>query len=354
MDAHYVEKAKILVVDDVELNRIILQEILSDTYEIEQASSGVEAISIMLNAVEKPTLVLLDIMMPEMDGYEVLSIMKASPTLEKIPVIFITAVTDSDSEERGLSGGAADYITKPFEPDIIKLRVSNQIELTLYREKLENMVEVKANELVSIKEHYLNAMANLIEYRSLESGQHVLRTKKLAGVLVAQLIKMGTYSLELLESNYTMLINAVPLHDIGKIGIPDAILLKPGRLTPEEFKVIENHTIIGGNVIKSLMRNDDEDDYLKHCYNICRFHHERWDGSGYPDKLSGLDIPLAARIVSIVDVYDALVNERCYKKPMTHDESMEIISKSSGSHFDPKVVMAMLEVQEQLKQFSNL
>ena len=246
-----------------------------------------------------------------------------------------------------MRAGAMDYISKPFEPEIVRLRVANQIELTLYREELEELVEQKANELLVTREHFLDTMANLIEYRSLESGQHVKRTRELARLLVMQLVRRGgVYGQELLESDPTAMVKAVPLHDIGKIGIPDNILLKPGRLDPEEFKIIETHSIIGGKVIQSLIEVG-EDEYLKHCYNICRYHHERWDGCGYPDKLAGIAIPLAARIVAVVDVYDALVSERCYKKALSHKEAIGIIIEGSGSQFDPEIVKTLLEVEDQ-------
>ncbi|MCL1906133.1 MAG: response regulator, partial [Clostridiales bacterium] len=259
------EKMRVLVVDDIETNRIILQEILSDTYEIEQAQDGIEAISKLINSVEKPKIILLDVMMPGLDGFGVISYMKSDPVLTKIPVIFITA---SDQEVQGLKAGAVDYISKPFEPEIVRLRVASQLELSLYREELEGLVAQKANELIVTREHFLDTMANLIEYRSLESGLHVKRTKDLARVLAMQLVRRGgPYAEDLQASNPNAMVKAVPLHDIGKIGIPDNILLKPGRLTPEEFVIIETHTVIGGQVIQSL-REVGEDDYLKHCYNI--------------------------------------------------------------------------------------
>jgi putative two-component system response regulator len=337
-------QSRILVVDDIETNRIILEEILSDAYEIEQAKDGIETISKLVNYADKPNLILLDVMMPGLDGFGVISFMKADPLLQKIPVIFITA---SDQEIQGLRAGAVDYISKPFEPEIVRLRVANQIELSLYREELESLVSQKANELMVTREHFLDTMANLIEYRSLESGLHVKRTKDLARVLTMQLVRSGgAYGKELQAGNPNTLVKAVPLHDIGKIGIPDHILLKPGRLTPEEFSIIETHTVIGGQVIQSLIEAG-EDDYLKHCYNICRFHHERWDGKGYPDKLAGGNIPLAARIVAVVDVYDALVSERCYKKALTHEEAVGIIKEGAGSQFDPEIVRTLLAVEEQ-------
>ena len=343
-------KTRVLVVDDIATNRIILEEILTDTYEVDQAEDGIEAISKLVNSLVKPNLILLDVMMPGLDGFGVISFMKSDPILQKIPVIFITA---SDQEVQGLRAGAVDYISKPFEPEIVRLRVANQVELTLYREKLEALVAQKADELIVTREHFLDTMANLIEYRSLESGLHVKRTQDLARVLAMQLIhRGGSYGAELQAGNPNNMVKAVPLHDIGKIGIPDNILLKAGRLTPEEFLIIETHTVIGGRVIQSLIEVG-EDDYLKHCYNICRFHHERWDGNGYPDKLTGTDIPLAARIVAVVDVYDALVSERCYKQALPHKEAVDIIIECSGSQFDPEVVEALLEVEDQFIDYTG-
>ena len=339
-------RVKIMIVDDMETNRFILREILSDTYEIEEAEDGMEAISKLFNSIEKPKLLLLDIMMPSMNGFEVLEFMKADALLKKIPVIFITAANE---EKKGLSSGASDYISKPFEPDIVKLRTANLIELNLYRESLEELVEEKVDELVSTKERFLDTMADLIEYRSLESGNHVSRTKELARILLTQIIKKGIYAEELTDVNTDMLLRAVPLHDIGKIAIPDNILLKPGRLTPEEFKVIETHTTIGAQVINSLMLSND-DDYLKHCYDICRYHHEHWDGKGYPDKISNTDIPLSARIVAVVDIYDALVSERCYKKALPHERAIQILKESSGNHLDPEIINVLMDVQDQFKR----
>ena len=341
-------KPKILVVDDVDVNRMILEEILSEKYEIEQAENGMEAISMLLNSIEKPHLLLLDVMMPEMDGFEVLEFMKHEPALQKIPVIFITAV---DNEEKGLVAGAVDYISKPFEPEIVKLRVATHIELNLYRVSLEHMVEAKVDELTRTKERFLDTVANLIEYRSMESGEHVSRTRELARILAMELIKGGTYAKELMDDNFPMLVKAVPLHDVGKVGIPDNILLKPGKLTPEEFDIMKTHTTIGGNVIKSLKISDEDDYYLKHCYDICLHHHEKWDGNGYPMKLAGKAIPLSARIVAVVDVYDALVTERCYKKAMPHDSAMEIIVSSSGSHMDPVVVDAAVKSSDLFRDY---
>ncbi|MDR0197929.1 MAG: response regulator [Oscillospiraceae bacterium] len=342
-------KAKILVVDDVEVNRFVLSEILSDTYEVEQAANGKDALAGMYGAEQKPHLVLLDVIMPDMDGYEVNRIMKIDPALKKTPVIFITATED---ERKGLAAGAVDFISKPFDPETVKLRVANHIELALYREQLEIMVEEKSREIVESKELFLDTMANLIEYRSLESGLHVKRTKELTRLLIHHMIKTGKYAEQFADNDYEAMIKAVPLHDIGKIAVPDNILLKPGRLTPEEFDVIKTHATVGGQIIKSLMIND-RDTYLNHCYDICRFHHEHWDGLGYPDKLTGENIPLSARVVAVVDVYDALVGKRCYKDSLSHEEAAEIIRNSAGNHLDPLIVEAFMEINEEIHALSS-
>ncbi|SCM81027.1 Response regulator receiver:Metal-dependent phosphohydrolase HD domain protein [uncultured Sporomusa sp.] len=352
MSDYTTDKATILVVDDMEVNRLILQEILADSYEIQQAADGLEAVTKLVTCVQKPQLVLLDIMMPEMDGFEVLRFMKTDPVLQKIPVIFITAANEETNEIRGLNAGAVDYIAKPFNPKVVRLRAATHIELMRYREKLEDLVDAKANELVATKEIFLETMANLIEYRSLESGEHVKRTRELTQLLIMELLKKQNYRQQLIDCDYSVLIKAVPLHDIGKIGIPDNILLKPGRLTPEEFAVIKTHTVIGSEIIKSLLVSG-EDVYLNHCYDICRFHHERWDGNGYPANLAGTDIPLSARIVAVVDVYDALVSERCYKRAHTHEEALTIIRETSGTQFDPNIVNALLQIEDQFKRHSS-
>jgi len=340
-------RVKVLVVDDVEINRIILQEILCETYDIEHACDGIEAVSKLLNAIEKPELVLLDIMMPGMDGFEVLEFMKNDPMLKRIPVIFITA---ADQEVNGLNAGAADYISKPFEPEIVRLRVSNLIELDLYRKELEGLVEAKANELVATKEIFMETMAGMIEYRSLESGEHIKRTKDMTAIMVKYLLDHSSkYGAQLAGINYRALVNASAIHDVGKIGIPDNILLKPSKLTPEEFKVIETHTTIGGDMIRPMLQQSKDDAYFHYSYEIARHHHERWDGTGYPDKLKGEEIPLSARIVALVDVYDALVNERCYKPPFPEDKVLSIMQEESGTHFDPEIVDAFMKVRDKFK-----
>ena len=332
------ERATILIVDDVEINRLLLEDILMDDYNIEQAENGKEALTMLLDGSCNPSLVLLDIMMPEMDGFEVLDNMRSNELTQKIPVIFITTADTIENEAKGLSGGAIDYIVKPFANTIVKSRIDNQMELAMYRENLERMVNQKVNALISAKEKMLTTMASVIEYRSIESGEHVKRTSILTGMIAEILLNNPSFRDELLENDYNIMVKASPLHDVGKIAVPDEILLKPGKLTPEEFAIMETHTTKGSEIIKKMQLDEEEDLYLKHCYDICRYHHERCDGKGYPDKLSGSEIPLSAKIVSIVDVYDALVSQRVYKPPFSHEDAMKIIEEDAGKKFDAKIV----------------
>ena len=336
---------KILVVEDVEENRLLLEGILGDTYSLYMAENGKQALEI-LESEEKPVLIISDVSMPVMDGFEFLSIIKEDPSLRNIPFIFITG---SATEKQSLLAGAVDYFSKPFEPHKIRLRVANHIELSSYRASLERMVEEKALELIATKETFLESMATMIEYRSMESGEHIQRCKKLTSILVNQLVKNPKHKRRFASINPRNIIRAAPLHDVGKIAVPDHILLKPGRLTPEEFTIIKEHTTKGAEMIALMMKENVNDEYLQHCYDIARHHHERWDGKGYPDGLAGEDIPFSARIVALVDVYDALVSKRCYKKGMSHEEAMVIIQKESGTHFDADIVGVMLEVEGTVK-----
>jgi len=344
------KKEKILIVDDVEINRLILREILSEEYETEEADRGTDAVAMMLSGSFLPSIVLLDIMMPEMDGYEVLEIMKSNVLTQNTPVIFITAADSETNETKGLSMGAVDYISKPFNPEVVKVRVSHHLRLKNYSDSLEIMVEKKVSELTKTKEKMLETMANIIEYRNLESGHHVKRTRGLTKILVDFLYAHPEYGRRITSIEQHLIVKAVPLHDVGKIAIPDSILLKPGSLTREEFEVIKTHTSIGSDIIKLMLEGDD-DQYLKHCYDICRYHHERWDGKGYPDGLKDENIPLSARILAVVDVYDALVSPRVYKPPFSHEEAIEIIAKGPGTQFDPAVTEALMVVHREFERF---
>ena len=329
----------ILIVDDMEINRMILREMLQDDYEIIEAASGVEALKVLFDDKILPTVVLLDIIMPEIDGFQVLERIMQNEATRNIPVLFITAADSDETESRGLKSGAADYVTKPFNHDVVRARVDNHINLARYRHSLEQLVARKAAEVTKTYESTLEVLATIIEYRNLESGAHIRRTTLLTEVLVMKMLEMEQFRPALLEGNYHSLIKASALHDIGKVGISDSILLKPGKLTPDEFDVIKTHTTIGGNIIDSISSTlPDNDMYLKYAKDICQNHHEKWDGKGYPRGLKEDEIPLSARMVSIVDVYDALVSPRCYKGAYSHEVSLGIIMEGRGTQFDPNLV----------------
>jgi len=341
----YDERDVILIVDDIEINRMILREILQDDYQIVEAGSGSEAFDILYEDNITPTVVLLDIMMPDIDGFQVLDRIKKSNNTKNIPVLFITAADSEETESRGLKSGAADYVTKPFNHDVVRARVDNHINLARYRHRLEQLVSKKAAEVTKTYEQTLEILATIIEYRNLESGAHIRRTTLLTEVILARMLDMDKFRPLLLAENVLSLIKASALHDIGKIGISDSILLKPGKLTPDEFDIIKTHTSIGSQIIDSIAASlPDNDMYLKYANDICHFHHERWDGTGYPRGLKGDEIPISARIISIVDVYDALVSPRCYKGAYPHDVSLEIITEGRGSQFDPDIVDILPEI----------
>jgi len=344
-------KDKILLVDDVDINRLILAEMLGEEYEIIEASNGKEALRILATLETLPHAILLDIIMPEMDGFETIIHLKQDTRTQNIPVLFITASDATETESKGLNYGAADYISKPFNPDVVKARVRNHVQLYHYAGRLEKMVALKTAELTKTHEQMLEVMATIIETRSLEAGLHIRRTSDLTKILLEQMAKMAAFSKELTPGEIDTIGKAVVMHDIGKVGIPDIILLKPERLTDVEFDVIKTHTSLGSKIIESISSEFTDDTlYLKRCREICRFHHERWDGKGYPDGLKGEEIPLAARILSIVDVYEALVSKRCYKDPYLPTEAAEIIMQGSGTQFDPRICEAFAQVQDRFEQ----
>ena len=335
----------ILIVDDIEINRMILRDTLEGDYNIIEAANGTDTFKILFEDKILPTIVLLDIMMPDIDGFQVLERMKASNETKNIPVLFITAADSAETESRGLKEGAADYITKPFNHDIVRARVDNHVNLARYQHSLEQLVSKKAAEVTRTYEQTLEVLATIIEYRSLESGAHIRRTTLLTEAVISKMLTMESFKPILMSESIPSLIKASALHDIGKIGISDSILLKPGKLTREEFDVIKTHTNIGREIIDSISSTlPDSDLYLKYANEICHYHHERWDGNGYPCGLKGNDIPISARIVSIVDVYDALVSPRCYKGAYSHEVSLGIIMEGRGTQFDPLITDIIPEV----------
>jgi len=341
----------ILIVDDIDINRMILKEILQDDYEVIEAESGGEAFKILYEDEILPTVVLLDIFMPDIDGFQVLERIKLNERTRNIPVLFITAADSDETESRGLKSGAADYVTKPFNHDVVRARVDNHINLARYRHRLEQLVEKKAAEVTRTYEQTLEVLATIIEYRNLESGEHIRRTTLLTEIIIAKMLESDVFRTALMAENIHSMVKASALHDIGKIGISDSILLKPAKLTSEEFDVIKTHTSIGKQIIDSIaMTLPDQDMYLKYAEEICHYHHERWDGRGYPIGLKAEEIPLSSRIISVVDVYDALVSPRCYKGAYPHEVSLEIIMQGRGTQFDPNIVDILPDISAEFRK----
>ena len=348
----------VLAVDDVDMNVMILEEILKDDYNVLTANNGKEALNILERANVIPKIILLDVQMPEMNGREMFEILKSDDALKRIPVIFITAENDSESEL--LAAGAVDFINKPFTPEIVKLRVKNQIELKNYSDSLEEMVAAKTAEVIRKTEeanktldNALQGLANVIEHRDLESGEHVKRTQLYVGSLATYLIQSRSeYAEDLVKMQPEIIVKSMTLHDVGKIAIPDRILLKPGRLDPEEYEIMKTHTSRGKEIIGEL-GDVNSSLYLKLCEDICYGHHERWDGKGYPRGFSEAEIPLAARLASIADVYDALVCARVYKAAIPYSESVKIIIDGKGTQFDPLMVDALVAIQGQFEQIAK-
>ena len=327
------QKPEVLVVEDTEENIDILIDILSDDYSVSVAIDGKTALESVTEI--NPDLILLDVMMPGINGYQVCEKLKEDPVTQHIPIIFLTALSSDVDESKGLGLGAVDYITKPFNPALLKSRVKNHLELKQYQNVLEDMVSEKTKALVLTQEATIQSMAILAEYRDPDTGGHIQRTKNyvrlVAGYLHANEIPNYYVSKEDVQAMAQM----APLHDIGKVGIPDNILLKPGKLTDEEFEIMKMHSCYGGDAIARVQSLLGESSFLDIAHDIARSHHEKWDGSGYPDKLSGHNIPLSARIMALADLYDALSTKRPYKEPMTHEEASGIIIRSKGSHVDP-------------------
>ena len=349
----------VLVVDDVDVNVMILEEILKEDYKVLTAYNGKEALDVLCQVKALPKIILLDVQMPEMNGRELFEIMKADDALKRVPVIFITAENDSEGEL--LAAGAVDFINKPFTPEIVKLRVRNQIELKKYSDSLEEMVAEKTEEVIRKTEearetldNALQGLANVIEHRDLESGEHVKRTQLYVGTMIDYLISSKSkYAEELKTMQPEIIVKSMALHDVGKIAIPDRILLKPGRLDPDEYEIMKTHTTRGREIIGEL--GDVETSlYLKHCEDICYSHHERRDGKGYPQQLMGDNIPLAARVASLADVYDALVCARVYKAAFPYSEAIKIIQDGNGTQFDPIMIDALMIIQDEFSKIATI
>ncbi|HRS82576.1 MAG TPA: two-component system response regulator [Smithellaceae bacterium] len=357
----YIEKPTVLVVDDTPDNLSLMSGLLKDKYKVKIANNGARALKVVMTGAP-PDIILLDIMMPVMDGYETCRHLKENPETRDIPVIFLTAKAEVEDEMKGFELGAVDYITKPISPPIVLARVHTHLQLKRVRdylkdqnEFLENEVRQRTQEVVAVQEVTILAMASLAETRDNDTGNHIRRTQFYVRALAEKLRNHERFC-HLLDDDKTieLLFKSAPLHDIGKVGIPDAILLKPGRFTPEEFEIMKSHTTLGRDAIRAAeQRLGLELPFLAYAKEIAYTHQEKWDGTGYPEGLSGDDIPISGRLMAVADVYDALICRRIYKEGMPHEKAVGIILESKGSHFDPDIVDAFMEIAETFQEIAK-
>ena len=347
------EKPTILVVDDTPENLTMMSFLLKDRYKVKVANHGQKALRIAASEPQ-PDLILLDIMMPEMDGYEVCRQLQQDPQTRNIPIIFLKAKASVEDEEFGLGLGVVDYITKPISPPVVLARVKTHLSLKasadFLRSKsdyLEQEVAKRTREISAIQDVTILAMASLAETRDNETGNHIRRTQHYVKALAEALRQQPKFAAELNDHTIAMLFKSAPLHDIGKVGIPDRILLKPGRYEPEEFAIMKRHPLLGLQAIEHAEQSLGMSvDFLNMAKEIAYGHHEKWDGSGYPQGLAGEAIPLSARLMALADVYDALISRRVYKEGMPHQQAAEIIAQGRGSHFDPDMVDAFFQIEQ--------
>lgn len=318
-----VQKEKILIVDDSEMNRSILADMLGDEYEIMEAENGVQAVDILQKQATEISLILLDMVMPKMNGFEVLTVMKRNQWMEDIPVIMISAESGSSYVQQAYEMGITDFIVRPFDALIVHRRVVNTIFLYAKQKRLIELVAEQIHENERHKNLMINILSHIVEFRNGESGLHVLHVRTLTELLLRRLMEK-TDRYQLSQSDVTLITSASALHDIGKIAVDEKILNKPGRLTAEEFEIMKTHSMTGAKMLEELPIHQDEP-LLKTAYEICRWHHERYDGRGYPDGLSGDDIPISAQVVSMADVYDALTSKRVYKDAYSHETAIQMI-----------------------------
>ena len=341
----------LLVVDDVEVNRAILRALFENNYNILEAENGEQALMLLNQYKDSIAALLLDIIMPVKNGYEVMSDMNRTGLLKNIPVIIITSEDSIESEVRAFDLGASDIVMKPFEPHIVKRRVQNAIELNLHREHLEEMVALQAEKLLESRDVLMDALSSVVEHRNIESGQHILRIRMFTKILLENI--MHSYpEYDLNERTINIISSASALHDIGKISIPDAILNKPGPLTAEEFEIMKTHSTKGCEILSGLERMDDKE-YLRYAYRICRYHHERWDGKGYPDGLRGDSIPICAQAVGIADAYDALTTDRVYKKAFSPAKAYTMILNGECGAFSPKLLECFKSSREEFVRLTH-
>jgi putative two-component system response regulator len=355
----------IILVDDNKANLTMGREMLKTFYKVYLALSAANLFEICENLL--PDLILLDIEMPDMNGYEAIKKLKANTRLADIPVIFLTAKCDDESELAGLELGAVDYISKPFSAPLLLKRVANQLLITRqkkdllanqafledYTGNLEEMVQKKATKVIALQNALIATVADLVECRDKHTGGHIARTQRYLEALTAELISRKLYADEIADWDIEHFLSSAPLHDVGKIAITDLILNKPGKLTPDEFEIMKTHVTVGIDAIERIIDSMGENNFLLHTMYIAGTHHEKWDGSGYPMGLKGENIPLEGQLMAIADVYDALISVRPYKKAFSHEDACKIIEKGAGSHFNPALVNIFCEVEDKFAKIAE-
>jgi putative two-component system response regulator len=353
------EKKSVLVVDDSPDNLTLMSQLLKDIYQVKVANSGERALKVARSG-QPPDLILLDIMMPVMSGYEVCGELKSDPVTAEIPVIFLTAMTAAEDEKKGFDLGAVDYITKPISPPIVLARVKAHLHIKatadFLKDKaafLESEVAKRTREIVAVQDVTTQALASLAETRDNETGNHIRRTQYYVRALAEKLRERPEFAGYLTPRQVDVIFKSAPLHDIGKVGIPDRILLKPGRLDPDEYEIMKMHAVFGKDAIAHAEKQlGKEVEFLSCAKEIAWSHHERWDGKGYPRGLQGNDIALSARLMSVADVYDALISKRIYKEGMPHNQAEKIILEGRGTQFDPDAVDTFLAITAQFQEIA--
>ncbi len=354
------QRSSILVVDDVAENLFLMFGLLKASYLVRGANSGEQALKV-LRSEALPDLMLVDVMMPGMSGYDLCRQLKADPATRDIPVIFVTAMSDAEDERKGLEAGAVDYITKPVNPYIALARIKTHLENKAARDLLKNsndllaeQVALRTREIMAVQDVTILAMASMAETRDNDTGNHIRRTQHYVRALANQLKGHPRFSAYLTEAQIETLFKSAPLHDIGKVGIPDRILLKPGKLDAQEFEIMKTHTTLGKQAIEQAERGIDQNiDFLSCAKEIALSHQEKWDGSGYPEGLAGDRIPISARLMALADVYDALICRRVYKASMSHERATAILLEGKGVHFDPDVVDAFAAIDSEFRSIAE-
>lgn len=348
MDTSNEKRRHIVIVDDDPVNLELAENTIKDFYKITKLISGEQLLKFLERI--KPDMILLDVQMPGLSGYQVLEKISKNPERNRIPVIFLTGQSGIDSEREGFRLGAKDFITKPFDPVVMRARIRSQMELYIYRTELEDIVEEKTKRISNLQHVLTISWAEMIESRDGTTGSHVRNTTAYYEVIMKAMLKKPSYAKEFPEDMLEEVLRASTLHDIGKIGIDDIVLKKPASLNKEEFEYMKKHSSIGADMIEKIINNTCKENFLTYARDMALLHHERWDGTGYPCKLKGEAIPIYVRALSIADVYDALTSIRPYKRAFTHEEAIEIMREDSGKFFDPEIFNIFIENEERIKK----